>query len=85
MYYFFSTDVSNDTITLPKDESNHCIKVLRHDVGDTIYIVDGKGMRFTSKISKKTNNYVEAEIIAKEELSAKSDYYIHIVMDIEKV
>ena len=54
MYYFFSTDVLENKIILSREESNHCIKVLRHDVGDIIYVVDGKGMRFISKISKFT-------------------------------
>ena len=80
MYYFFSTDILENKIILSKDESNHCIKVLRHDIGDTIYVVDGKGMRFTSKISNKTNNCVEAEIIETKELTTKSNYYIHIIM-----
>ena len=80
MYYFFSTDILENKIILSKDESNHCVKVLRHDIGDTIYVVDGKGMRFTSKILNKTNNCVEAEIIETKELTTKSNYYIHIVM-----
>ena len=35
---------------LSEEESRHCISVLRHQVGDKIHIVDGKGSKFLCEI-----------------------------------
>ena len=78
MQYFFSTDISNNIITLPKEESIHCMKVLRHEAGDTIHIVDGKGLLFTCKIINMNNDCVAAEVINKEKSFKKTNQYIHI-------
>ena len=80
MYYFFSTNVLDDRILLSKEESAHCINVLRHKVEDTIYIVNGKGSRFFCKISNIDNGCVSANILEKKELLNGSNYYVHIVL-----
>ena len=80
MYYFFSTDISDVKAILSKEESTHCITVLRHKVGDIIHIVNGKGIRFTCKISNVNNGCVETEVIEKKELSNKTNCYIHIAI-----
>lgn len=37
--------IQNNAAILNEDESLHCVKVLRHKVGDTIQVIDGKGTR----------------------------------------
>lgn len=59
MQLFFHPNVENK-ITLDETESTHCIKVLRHKVGDEIEIVNGKGQLFTGKIL--TDQYKKCEI-----------------------
>jgi len=49
MYLFFHPNVE-DRITLDEIESMHCIKVLRHKVGDEIKILNGKGKLFAGAI-----------------------------------
>tara|TARA_Y100000814_G_scaffold234922_1_gene178876 strand:+ start:109 stop:813 length:705 start_codon:yes stop_codon:yes gene_type:complete len=78
MQYFFSTNILDNLIILSKEESTHCMKVLRHEIGDSIFIVDGKGSLFTCKIISMNNGCVNTEIINKEKLSKKTDQYIHI-------
>lgn len=46
---FFAPDILSDN-TLPTDESNHCVKVLRKKEGDEIFITDGKGRFFDAQI-----------------------------------
>ena len=43
MLLFYQPDLIPDAPTLPPDESRHCIKVLRRQVGDHLHVVDGKG------------------------------------------
>lgn len=33
-------------------ESQHCVKVLRHRVGDTLYVTDGRGVRYTCRLEE---------------------------------
>lgn len=46
---FFAPDILTD-LTLPQEESAHCVRVLRKKEGDTIYIADGKGHFFDAEI-----------------------------------
>ena len=43
MEIFYSNDIDTGLVTLPAEESGHCVKVLRHRVGDTISVIDGEG------------------------------------------
>lgn len=42
--------IQNNAAILNEDESLHCVKVLRHKVGDIIRVIDGKGTRAIGKI-----------------------------------
>lgn len=44
MFVFYHPDIENDTITLSAEESRHCVKALRHRVGDKILLTDGRGV-----------------------------------------
>lgn len=43
MHLFYSTEFDDGTFILNDQEAYHCIKVLRHRVGDKLYLTDGKG------------------------------------------
>ncbi len=50
MEIFYANNNNGDFIYLGEDESRHCIKVLRHKVGDAIHIIDGEGTLFICEI-----------------------------------
>lgn len=50
MELFYSTQMENGLCTLTEEESRHCAKVLRHNVGDTINVIDGCGSLFECRI-----------------------------------
>lgn len=50
MELFYSTDIANGLCTLTEEESRHCSKVLRHQAGDTINVVDGCGSLYSCRI-----------------------------------
>ena len=50
MELFYSTDIANGLCTLTEEESRHCSKVLRHQAGDMINVIDGSGSLYTCKI-----------------------------------
>lgn len=50
MHLFYTPDIRSNIYTLSEDESKHCIKVLRMQEGDSIYLVDGKGGFYNTQI-----------------------------------
>ena len=50
MQLFYSTNIIDDIIELSKDESHHCVKVLRKSVNEVIMVIDGVGNLYTSKV-----------------------------------
>jgi len=78
MQYFFSSNILGNKIILSKEESAHCVVVLRHKVGSVLYVVDGQGGEYKAKIIEANKN-VELEIISKTQ-KEKNKSYIHIVI-----
>jgi 16S rRNA (uracil1498-N3)-methyltransferase len=47
MTLFYNPDISEETpFSLSPEESKHCAKVLRKNIGDTVQVTDGKGFLF---------------------------------------
>lgn len=44
MQLFFADDISSNSAILKADEARHCVKVLRHQPGDSIHITNGQGI-----------------------------------------
>jgi 16S rRNA (uracil1498-N3)-methyltransferase len=44
MHLFYTPDLQDDTYRLSEEESKHCVRVLRLSEGDTLFLVDGRGM-----------------------------------------
>jgi 16S rRNA (uracil1498-N3)-methyltransferase len=78
MDFFFSNDINNQTIILDNYESRHCIKVMRHKVGDLIKIVDGLGNLFSGNLVSFDKNSCTIQINDKTENYKKRNQHIHI-------
>lgn len=65
---------------LNKEESNHCIKVMRLNVNDQISVVDGKGKIAECKILKANPKATELEIIHFKHSLNQLSQYIHIAI-----
>ncbi len=65
--------------TLCEEESRHCIKVLRHKVGDTIHITNGNGTLYTCKLIDANPRGCVAEI-EKAETAPAPKVYLHIAV-----
>ena len=50
MHLFFAPDVHGNLCTLDAEESHHCIKVLRLQVGEHVQVTDGKGTLYKTEI-----------------------------------
>ncbi len=63
--YFYSPNAS-DLTELPSDEAQHAIRVLRLQVGDDIYLMDGQGMFYHAEVTLAVGKH--CGYIIKEEL-----------------
>jgi 16S rRNA (uracil1498-N3)-methyltransferase len=63
MEYFYTAGIQQGICELDEQESLHCIAVLRHRVGDTIQLLDGKGRVYQAQIvqAKKKRCVFELE------------------------
>jgi 16S rRNA (uracil1498-N3)-methyltransferase len=80
MELFYSDDIVNGICCLEKDESGHCIKVLRHRCGDEISVIDGHGTLYRCRISSDNPKGVEATVISSEENWGGHPYRLHLAV-----
>ena len=78
MNIFYSDNIQSYIICLDKVETNHCIKVLRNNIGDEVLVTDGMGFLYTCIIKEVKNKYAFLEIIKRKE--NKKKYFVHIAI-----
>ena len=62
MELFFSNHVNDDIIILDSQESRHCTKVLRKNVGDLVNVVDGVGNFYKGELVLIDKNSCQIKI-----------------------
>lgn len=72
--------IQNNVAILNEDESLHCVKVLRHKVGDVIQVIDGAGMRAIGKIEAAHAKQCAVSLTNKELVPKNRNYYLHIAI-----
>lgn len=80
MQLFYTPDISENNYTFSKEESRHCIKVLRKKVGDDIHLVDGKGSLYHTTLIDDDPKGCKVEVKQKEVDFNKRNYRIHMVV-----
>ena len=79
MALFYVPTLSTGTV-LPEEESQHAVKVLRLQAGDSITIVDGTGGFYNAKISNPHPKHCSFEITETILEYGKRDYSLHIAI-----
>ena len=59
---YFSVYVTKSTVSIVGEEAHHIMKVMRHSVGDEIYVTNGNGNIFRARILSTQKNEVKGEI-----------------------
>ncbi len=77
MKLFYQPDIMKGSSFLTEEESKHCIKVLRHTVGDRLDVVDGTGSKFKVRITDANPKKTCFDVIAHQR-NEELPYYIHI-------
>jgi 16S rRNA (uracil1498-N3)-methyltransferase len=63
LYYTPEELIADEQLILEGDEFHHSVTVMRNSVGDTIFVTNGNGSVFTSKIISISENQLSANIV----------------------
>ena len=63
LYYTPKELIADKQLILEGDEFHHSVNVMRNSVGDTIFVTNGNGSVFTSKIISISENQLSANIV----------------------
>jgi len=80
MELFYSKNISSGDLTLDQEESNHCVRVLRHRIGDEIHVIDGQSNLYRCNIVSDNPKSVTVEIVETIEGYGSHDYYLHMAV-----
>lgn len=80
MELFYSRDISLGSTTLDRQESNHCVKVLRHRCGDIIHVIDGCGNLYECVIVDDNPNATVYDIKSVTEGYGSHSYWLHMAV-----
>lgn len=61
---YYSKDITGDIVILSGEEKDHAIKVMRHSEEDELFITDGQGKIFTTKITGIDKERILAQVSA---------------------
>ena len=78
MHLFYTPDLQDDTYTLSEEESKHCVRVLRLTEGETLFLVDGKGLFCEAVIINANPKACILNVIDKKYNYGKKDYHLTI-------
>ena len=82
MHIFYTPDLTekHTTYLLSEEESKHCIKVLRLDIGTQVVLVDGNGRRAVAAIVSAHPKRTNLEILSFEHNVEKRNHQLHIAI-----
>ncbi len=80
MHLFYTPDIKSSSYALDKEESTHCVKVLRLKEGSLIHLTDGKGNLYKAQLL--TSDPKECLVEIKETIPefGKRGFYLHIAI-----
>lgn len=80
MHLFYTPDLQDDTYRLNEEESKHCVRVLRLVEGNTLYLVNGKGLFCEAVIIAAHPKACMLKVVDKKQGYGKRDYRLTIAV-----
>lgn len=80
MEIFYSNNINGDIIQLSKEESEHCVRVLRHREGDEITVSAGDGNLYKTELIDANPKGAILQIKSVEGGVGQHDYYLHLAV-----
>jgi 16S rRNA (uracil1498-N3)-methyltransferase len=80
MQLFYATDISGTAAAFSREESGHCLRVLRMRKGDSLLFTDGKGTFFEGVITGDDPAAMMVTITGEREEAGKRQYKLHMAI-----
>ncbi len=82
MHLFYTPDVdaSHPMYFLSEEESKHCVRVLRLQVGDNVQLIDGKGALYSAEIHEAHPKRTILKITGVQTGFGERNHYLHIAI-----
>ncbi|MND29169.1 Ribosomal RNA small subunit methyltransferase E [compost metagenome] len=80
MHLFYTPDISADYYQLNEEESKHCVRVLRLNNGDIVYLIDGVGGFYKTEITDAHPKRCTLHVLEKQSDFGKRNFYLHIAI-----
>lgn len=80
MELFYSPNAASGIYVLDPDESNHCVRVLRHRKGDAISVIDGAGTLYECEIIDDNPKCVGFRVMETTRNFAAHPYRLHVAV-----
>jgi len=78
MHLFYTPDLQGDTYQLSEEESKHCVRVLRLTEGETLHLVDGKGLFCEAVIISARPKACLLKVVNKKRNYGERDFHLTI-------
>lgn len=78
MQLFYYPNLHGNSFEFSEEESKHCIKVLRHKVGDTLLLIDGKGQCAEAMIEDAHPKHCSGKVLSITRFEPKRNYALHL-------
>ena len=63
MQLFYAPEITIPRYTLPEEESKHCLRVLRMELGDELHLTDGRGTMYCCKVVDANAKRCTVEVV----------------------
>lgn len=80
MHLFYTPDITGDDYTLSKEESKHCVRVLRLVEGDRIDLIDGKGGLYHCEITEAMPSACKVHCFSREKEFGKRNFQLTLAV-----
>ncbi len=80
MQLFYTNNVSEGTALFSREESGHCIRVLRMRSGDTIHFTDGEGSIYEGIITEDDPHNMKVSVTGVTKNAGKRQYRLHVAI-----
>jgi 16S rRNA (uracil1498-N3)-methyltransferase len=81
-FYTPPEKIQKETLTIDGDEAKHILSVMRYRCGDTISVVDGKGVRYNVLIEKTAKASLQGKILSRIRKENEPDSHITLAQAI---
>ncbi len=80
MQLFYTPDITENIYTLNEQESKHCVKVLRKQKGDTLYLTNGTGTLYKAEVVDVSVKSCQLHVVEVFMDYERRDFNLHVAI-----